>query len=120
MIDSPAKEAYTRFRFKQRVCFKKCGLWEGKGGFCPAKKDNINYCLSLEKAGEENQTYRNLQNVVEWMEIFAEESGLIMFKPSEIVIDKVKVLLEKSNLDCYAIAEKLIGEANEESKRTNG
>lgn len=109
-MSDAAKSAYERFRFKKRVCFKKCPLYHGKGGFCHAKKDNIDYCLSIEKQESDNRNYRNLQTVVEWIEVFAEEKGFVAFKPSEVLIKKAKHLLETTKQDCYKIAENLIRE----------
>lgn len=105
---TPEKEAQARFRFKNRVCFKKCGLWEGRGGFCPAKKENIDYCLTIDKSELDTKDYRSLQNIIEWLEVFAEEKGILMYKPTEETVEKAKILLEKTRYDCYQIAEKLI------------
>ena len=110
-----AKEAGDRFRFKHRVCFKKCGLWQGKGGFCPAAKENIEYCLELEKKLADSRDYRNLQTLSEWIEVLSEDYGFVMFVPSEALIEEGRKLLETTRYDCYQIAEKLLERVKNET-----
>jgi hypothetical protein len=99
--------AGERFRFKKRTCEKKCGLWEGKGGFCPAKRDNIEFCLTISIEESYNFDYRNIDNVIEWLEEFSKDHGYLLFSPTPDHIQEIKTLLKDTNLDCYDIAEKV-------------
>lgn len=107
-MNSSKKGAYLRFRFKNRVCFKTCGLWQGKGGYCSAKRENIEYCIELEKQQSNSENYRNLDNILEWVEVFTEEKGYIGFKLSEEATKNALTMLANTNYDCYKIAEKLL------------
>ncbi len=113
---NPGKEAYNRFRFKNKTCFKKCGLWQGVGGFCPAKRENIEYCMSLDI--DSSDSYRNIQNITDWLEVFAEDMNILMYKPSEAIIERAKHLLDTTKKDCYQIAELIIKE-NYDGKESN-
>ena len=106
MSDS-SKAAYERFKFKNRVCFKKCGIWEGKGGYCKAEKDNIDFCLGLEKEITDSRVYRSTQTVIDFIEMLAEEKGIVIII-SKHLRDIIDAELKNDRADCFGIAEKIV------------
>ena len=109
MSDS-TKQAHERFRFKHRVCYKTCGLWiEKPGGFCKSERKNIDHCLKLEKTKENEERYRNLPTVIEWLEIFHSDYGLV-FETNDRIEERVISDLAETRRDCYEIAERITEE----------
>jgi hypothetical protein len=109
MSSESGRRAYERYRFKNSTCFKTCMLHSSKGGFCNAQREQIDYCLSLDKLKKDHRDYRSEETALEWIEILAEEGGV------EVLFDftlKSRIAHELANTtrDCYTIARKIVEE----------
>lgn len=109
-MSEASKGAYDRFRFKHRVCYKKCMLYVDKGGFCEAPRLAIDACMEENAKLEDARDYRNLNTALDWLEIFLGESGIVGFQPNKELITRIELLILNTKKDCYSIAEELTKE----------